>query len=157
MNGNLFSTKVETTTSTRTQVILYNKCIAFDPVTTTASTSIILYCSILLHSSLNCDRFTVLCANTCQFLKFKVLKITTCFGEYGHHQVLKSSGGNCCYFLFCVCPSVEHVCCAWCVLLPLALLCLFRSRTQRRPRGSTTRVRIRGAHATTENSSSFPH
>jgi hypothetical protein len=30
----------------------------------------ILYCSILLHSSLNYDQFIVLCANTCQFYKF---------------------------------------------------------------------------------------
>jgi hypothetical protein len=59
---------------------------------------------------LNYDQFTVLCANTCQFYKFtfkifkilkflKVLEITTCFGQYGHPQVLKSSGGNCFYCL----------------------------------------------------------
>jgi hypothetical protein len=49
------------------------------------------------------DQFTVLRANTCQFYKFtfkilkflKVLKITTRFGQYGHPQVLESSGGNC--------------------------------------------------------------
>jgi hypothetical protein len=63
--------------------------------------------------SLNCDQFTVSCANTCQFLiqnlKFKilkflkVLKMTTCFGQYGRDQMLKSSGElllfYCCYIV----------------------------------------------------------
>jgi hypothetical protein len=81
----------------------------------------------------NYDQFSVLCANTCQFYKFifkilkllkflKVLKITTCFGQYGHPQVLKSSGGNCC---FCMCPFDAHVCCTWCVVLPVVLRCMF--------------------------------
>jgi hypothetical protein len=44
-------------------------------------------CSILLHSSVHRPS-----AKTCQFLKFKilnfkVLKVTTCFSLYGHHQV----------------------------------------------------------------------
>jgi hypothetical protein len=77
-----------------------------------------IYCSILLHFPLNHDQFSVLRANTCQFYRFtfkifkllnslKVLKITTCFGQYGHPQVFKSSGGNCCY---CMCPFDAHVC-----------------------------------------------
>jgi hypothetical protein len=60
----------------------------------------ILYCSILLHFPLNYNQFSVLRANTCssshphlkflKLLKFlKVLKNTTCFGQYGHPQVLK--------------------------------------------------------------------
>jgi hypothetical protein len=80
---------------------------------------IILYCSILLHFTLNYDQFSVLCANTYQFFKFtfkivkllkflKVLKITTCFGQYGHPQVLKSSGRNCCYSVDIACvPSMR--------------------------------------------------
>jgi hypothetical protein len=32
---------------------------------------IILYCSILLNSTLNCDQFTILCADSCQILKFE--------------------------------------------------------------------------------------
>jgi hypothetical protein len=66
---------------------------------------IVLYCSILLHYPLIWDQFTILCANTCQFLIFtiqnlkflKVLKITTIFYQYGPRQVLKSTRGNCCY------------------------------------------------------------
>jgi hypothetical protein len=50
---------------------------------------VILYCSILLHSSLHCDQSTAL-GQTCIsfFLCLKVLKVTTRFGQYGHHQVL---------------------------------------------------------------------
>jgi hypothetical protein len=80
----------------------------------------VLYCSILLHSSLNCDQFTVVWANTCQFLniKFKILnfkvlkllKITTCFGQYRHHQVLKSSEGNYCYSAVVTCVPLMRKC-----------------------------------------------
>jgi hypothetical protein len=46
-----------------------------------------------------------------KILKFlKVLKITTCFGQYGHHQVLKSSGGNCCYFAVVTCVPLMRMC-----------------------------------------------
>jgi hypothetical protein len=58
-------------------------------------------------------------ANTCQFLKFKILKvlrITTCFSQYGHHQVLKYVVGETaaiCYY--CICgPSDVHVLCFMC-------------------------------------------
>jgi hypothetical protein len=65
--------------------------------------SLCIFLVVKLHVSLNYDQFSVLCANTRQFFKFtfkilkllKVLKITTCFRQYGHPQVLKSSGGNC--------------------------------------------------------------
>jgi hypothetical protein len=115
--------------------------------------------------SINHDQFSVLCANTCRFYRFtfkilkllnslKVLKITTCFGQYGHPQVLKSKGGNCCYSASIVCvPSMRtYVCnrrekffvrifvrevslcrvvtclcthCAWCIVLLVVLSCLF--------------------------------
>jgi hypothetical protein len=76
-----------------------------------------LYCSILLHFSLHYDQFTVLS----QFYKFtfkilkllkflKVLKITTCFGQYSHHQVLKSSVGNCCYSALIACVPLMRTC-----------------------------------------------
>jgi hypothetical protein len=68
---------------------------------------------------INYDQFSVLCANTCQFFKFTfkflkllkfltVLKITTCFGQYGHPQVLKSSGGNCCYSAAIACVPLTR-------------------------------------------------
>jgi hypothetical protein len=60
-----------------------------------------------------------------KILNFKVLKITTCFGQYGHHQLLKSSGGTAAILLFYMCLSDAHMCCAWCVMLPLVLRCLF--------------------------------
>jgi hypothetical protein len=77
------------------------------------------------------DQFSVLPADTSQFYRFtfkilkllnslNVLKITTCFGQYGHPQALKSSRGNCCY---CMCPFDAHVCCAWRVVLPVVLSC----------------------------------
>jgi hypothetical protein len=92
----------------------------------------ILYCSILLHCSLNYDQFTVLCANICHFYKFtfnifkivkflKVLKITTCFDQYDHPQLLKSSGGNCCYYAAIACvPSMRT-----CVVLGVSCSLLF--------------------------------
>jgi hypothetical protein len=70
-----------------------------------------------------CDQFSILGANTCQFHKFtfknvkllkflKVLKITTCFGQYGHPQVLKSSGRNSCYSAAIACvPSMRTYVC----------------------------------------------
>jgi hypothetical protein len=76
---------------------------------------------MIWYSEINYDQFTVLCANTCQFYKFtcnifkilnflKVLKITACFGQYGHPQVLKSSGGNCCYSAVIVCALPMRTC-----------------------------------------------
>jgi hypothetical protein len=60
-----------------------------------------MYCSILLHSSIYYNIITVLSATIIQLKSFKIflklqvksLKIkincTTCFGQYGHHQVLR--------------------------------------------------------------------
>jgi hypothetical protein len=101
-----------------------------------------------LHNSLNYDQFSVLCANTCQFFKFtfkilkvlnflKVLKITTCFGQYGHHQMLKSSWGNCCHCMFLrTKQSTEN------------------NREHNTP--STTYVRIEGTHAIAAEWQQFP-
>jgi hypothetical protein len=103
----------------------------------------ILYCSILLHSSLNCDQFTVLHANTCQFLiknlKFKVLKITTYFSQYGHHRVLKCSGGSAAVLL----------------LLHSRTKQAMKNKRERSPQ-STTHVYIRGTHVTTAEQQQFP-
>jgi hypothetical protein len=46
---------------------------------------------------------------TCKHLSVLQVHIyTTCFGQYGHPQVLKSSGGNCCYSAAIVCvPSMR--------------------------------------------------
>jgi hypothetical protein len=80
----------------------------------------------------NYDQFSVLCANTCQLFKFTfkilkllkfliVLKITTCFGQYGHPQMLKSSWGNCCYSSDIACvPSMRT-----CVVLGMLCSVLF--------------------------------
>jgi hypothetical protein len=46
-------------------------------------------------------------------LKFKVLKIlniTTCFYQYGLHQVLKSNAGNCCYSAVVTCVLLMCMC-----------------------------------------------
>jgi hypothetical protein len=46
-----------------------------------------------------------------KILKFlKVLKITICFGQYGHPQVLKSSGGNFCYSAIIACALPIRTC-----------------------------------------------
>jgi hypothetical protein len=94
-----------------------------------ASTSLSSLClSVLakLSCSVNRNQFTVLRASTCQFLiqnlKFlKVLKITSCLGWYGHHQVLKSSGANCCCSAVVTCVPLMCTC----VLLGVSCSLLF--------------------------------
>jgi hypothetical protein len=60
-----------------------------------------------------CKHLTVLQIHIYNFklLKIlKVLKITTCFGQYGHPQALKSSGGNCCYSAAIACVLPMRTC-----------------------------------------------
>jgi hypothetical protein len=68
----------------------------------------------------NCDQFTVLCANTCQFLT-QNLKFKNCI-------VLKNLVGEAAAILLLLHVSLW---CArvfsWCVVLPLVLRCLFCS------------------------------
>jgi hypothetical protein len=86
-----------------------------------------------------------------KFLKF--LKITTCFFRYGHHQVLKSSGGNCCYSAVVTCVLLMRTC--FVLKKKTSNECLKHSRTIQATKNkrehdtpSTTRVRIRGTHVT---------
>jgi hypothetical protein len=122
----------------------------------------ILYCSILLHFSLNYSQFTVLSANTCQLYKFtftilkilkflKVFKITACFSQYGNHQVLKSSGGNCCYCAVIACvPSMRtYVVLGVSCSLLFSIACLVLNALKH-DTPSTTYVRIEGTYAITE-------
>jgi hypothetical protein len=64
----------------------------------------ILYCSILLHFSLSVyyskSHVQHHVPQNLLTSGLKVYKFTTCFRQYGHHQVLKSfSCGNCCLVL----------------------------------------------------------
>jgi hypothetical protein len=64
------------------------------------------------------------------FKHFKVLKISTCFGQYGHHQVLKSSGGYCCCsaVIACVPPMRTRVVIGVSCSLLFSFACLVLNR-----------------------------